>query len=183
MAKQKVEVVWRHDYRPPAGVTVAGAASVLAKMLARGEDITTEGVLAAATPIESPIHNICEWDDEVAAHKERLRQCRQFLRGTLIVVGASQPQPLVHVPAVTVTESGRGGVYRLAEVLSSRPDEFGRALAEAHRYLQSARSRVDELERLIPPGDVRLDAVRIALQGFDAVQDALRVIQGKAPVG
>jgi hypothetical protein len=175
MTKKKLTVQYKVGYRPPAGVTVQGAASVLGKLLAGG-DLTTERVLEAAQPEASPIHNVCEWDDGVAAHEHRLRQCRVFLRGVTIIVDAGDPQPLIHVPSIS-SAAGRAGTYVLSDVLASRPDEMALAMAEAHRALQSARARVEEVELMIPTGDQRLDAIRLAFQGFDAVQGALRILE------
>lgn len=173
--KPKVTAEFKNGYRPPAGVTATGVASVLARLLAEGE-ITTERVLAAAQPDTSPIHNICDWEDASAAHQHRLRQCRVFIRGVVITMGRAEPRPFVHVPSIESPPT-QAGKYVLADVLASRPDELTRALEEAHRALQSARARVEEIEMMIPDGDTRLDAIRIAFQGFDAVQSALRVLE------
>lgn len=173
---KKVVVTFTPGYRVPGGVTAKGAAIVLADLLAGGE-LTTERMLAAAKPKNSPVHNICEWDDALAAHEHRLRQCRVFLRGVTITVGGREPQPLIHVPAIASSAAGQAGSYVLADVLAKLPNEMSRAMAEAHRALQSAHARVEEIELLIPSGDERLDAIRIAYQGFDAVQGALRVLE------
>ena len=41
--------------------------------------ITPDMVLADASNPDSPMHDLIEWDDEKAAHKHRLQQCRNIL--------------------------------------------------------------------------------------------------------
>lgn len=42
--------------------------------------LTTEVIVGAATPPESPLHRFFEWDDTKAAHKFRKRQAGHLLR-------------------------------------------------------------------------------------------------------
>lgn len=176
----KTEIQWKEGFRPPAGVSAEGTAAVVAQLLATDGEITTAAFLEAAEPEDSPVHNVCEWGEEKAAHEYRLIQVRHFLRGFMVKVARKEPEPLVHVPAKVVAAAGResrAGAYKLLGVVHQEPDAFALALGEAQRAQESATARVDELIAKLPDGDWRLDTLRLGLEGAHAVREALRILE------
>lgn len=71
-------------------------------------EVTKERVLEAARPEDSPMHDLFEWNDSVAAEKFRLRQAGQILR-CLIVVNDEKPDQKCRafVRISNYNESGR----------------------------------------------------------------------------
>jgi hypothetical protein len=55
-------------------------ASVLDQLVSRDGRVTPESFLEAATPEDSPLHLMFEWDDGKAAREHRLHQARQIVR-------------------------------------------------------------------------------------------------------
>lgn len=108
--------------------------------------VVPSDLVEAARPEDSPAHPGFEWDDEVAGREYRLHQARKWCRQIEIRVEPDKTtERLVHVSCIAGGQDGREGEYQALSVLIGRPDEFGRALGEASRYLQSARRALDDL--------------------------------------
>jgi hypothetical protein len=98
-------VITTYEWTPGRGHKVD--ANVLARevdRLKRKHGVcNARDLLEAARPVESPIHDLCEWDDERAADEHRVYQLRKAM-SSLRVVRIDHPQPepaLVHVTRVT----------------------------------------------------------------------------------
>lgn len=69
--------------KPHSGLSATDAkqvADVLVRLAERDGKVTPETFLEAATPPDSPIHDLFEWNDTVAAVQHRLHQARQIVR-------------------------------------------------------------------------------------------------------
>jgi hypothetical protein len=55
----------------------------------QGGKITAEAVVLAATPQESLLHPLFEWDEAKAAHQHRLDQARALIRAVKVTVSSS----------------------------------------------------------------------------------------------
>lgn len=73
-----IEVVYKAA--PGARITDGDARRLGEAIKSMGPGVTPESLLAAARKKRSPIHDLFEWDDEVAAEAYRLEQARYFLR-------------------------------------------------------------------------------------------------------
>ena len=69
-------------YKPAPGARLTNSeARVLGETIAGlGAGVTPESLLKAASKKRSPIHDLFEWDDAVAANEFRLDQARYYLR-------------------------------------------------------------------------------------------------------
>jgi hypothetical protein len=74
----EIEVIYKAA--PGARITDDDARALGSTIKAMGPGVTAEKLLAEATKKRSPIHNLFEWDDKVAADGFRLDQARYFLR-------------------------------------------------------------------------------------------------------
>lgn len=72
--------------KPHSGLSENDArkvAEVLVCLAKRDGKVTPEAFLEAATPTDSPIHDLFEWNDTVAAVSHRLHQARQIVRSVI----------------------------------------------------------------------------------------------------
>lgn len=73
-----IEVVYKAA--PGARITDGDARLLGETIKGMGPGVTPETLLAEARKKRSPIHDLFEWDDQVAAEAYRLEQARYFLR-------------------------------------------------------------------------------------------------------
>lgn len=52
--------------------------------------VTPDAVVAAATPVDHPLHDQLDWDDARAAHAHRLDQARTLIRSVRLIVHESR---------------------------------------------------------------------------------------------
>ena len=57
----------------------------LTKLSGKKHSVTARDVLTAARPKSSPLHDLFEWDDSVAAEKYRFEQARHLIRSVNVV--------------------------------------------------------------------------------------------------
>lgn len=74
--------VWRDGARQPVAPDVA--AQELDTIIARQGVVTPEAVVAAASPLDAPLHPAFDWDDTSAARKFREQQARTLMGSLLI---------------------------------------------------------------------------------------------------
>ncbi len=164
----------------------AGVLSVVQSIIDAEGAITASGLVESARPPESPAHDGFEWDDAVAGEEFRLQQARRWLRivpikvaGTSTTVDVSsgdmESAPMVktrltHVPPV---DDKKEGYYKPKETMSG--DEFGRALDEARRTMNSAKRAVDDLVSMTRQSNQEDKILLIAqvARGMDMMYEAL----------
>jgi hypothetical protein len=84
-----------------------------------GREVTTEEVLAAATPENSPLHDFFDWDNKSAARKYRLWQAMRLSRCVLVrVIVKEKPVEIPQKMRVTVTHED--GTVRVGYMQSQR---------------------------------------------------------------
>jgi hypothetical protein len=138
---------------------VTDEALLVLQGLARKGELTPERVVELARSRSSPLHEMFEWDDEVAAHAHRLQQARAIIRSVRVEVTVDERvlsvPKYVHDPERDET----GGYVETMAVASKRSvaarvlrQEFARAVACLRRAQNVAAAmgmsdRVDELIR------------------------------------
>ena len=173
------EYQYKNGYFGPRDIPASVVAAELARLHENGR-VTAEDFVEAAKPKSSPIHEVLEWNDKVAGHEYRLIQARTVIRAVVRVRSDGPkrlpPQTLmVHVPDRSINKSG---YYTYQdERLVENSDEYALALTELKRKLDSAESSFHELRRLSEGRGDKSEALAIAIQGFNAVQQALTLLK------
>lgn len=82
--------------------------------------LTPENVIKASVPPDSILHELFEWDDELAGHKYRLQQARTIINN-IEVVTVTDNEPIIVSKYEIVTVSD-GRAYKSYDVMS--PDDI-----------------------------------------------------------
>ena len=100
-------------------------------------EVTSENVLESATPEDSPMHSIFEWDDSVAAHKFRLKQATTLILNLHCEVENQKKKPIKVNAYYNVSETKQGSFVNVESAFSN-PDTkeivLKRALAELNAF-------------------------------------------------
>lgn len=174
---------YRETYRGVRSVPAETVGTALEDLRATG-DLAPSRYVEVAKPKDSPLHPTLTWDDKKAANEFRLIEARTIIRGVIRVevvtetdTRAGEPRVIggyVHVPS----EDRRGeGKYQPVELVIENVDEYGRALDEARKDLESAERRLHELRRLSEGRNDGAEALAIAIQGIGAVREALQLLK------
>ena len=154
-----------------SGVDPDAVAAEVHKLLAQHDGITPELLLNTARRKSSPLHNLFDWDDSVAAEKWRTHQARKLARAIHVIPEeVERPEPR---PILVRTEK----VYRAVDVVVARDDWY----ISAMRHLQTkveqaehaARQLRDAAERHRPDDVERLARINIAIEAFRACSRAV----------
>ena len=109
--------------------------------------ITSEVVLQQAEAKDSPLHEMFEWDNEVAGHKFRLQQATQIIIS--LAVEPEEPKEPKPVRAYyNVAESEKRGSFVNMKNAFSNPDTRELILKRAMRELQSFKEKYENLAEL-----------------------------------
>lgn len=125
MYKWKIEGVWKQD---------ANLVGKELEVLANENNLTPEAVLDIARDESSSLHNLFEWNDEIAAEKYRLSQARQIIQQ--IVVVNNHPNAEAREIRAFVTESKNNGHYQLITTVIEDPITYEVLLRRAKLELQ-----------------------------------------------
>jgi hypothetical protein len=107
--------------------------------------VTPSGLLNAAKPKASPIHDAFEWDNKKAGHQHRLWQARQWIRRVEIIID-DQPERLIHIPKIEQDGISGEGYYKPPSVIVNKPDEFQAAKMETLTKLNGAKAAYEVLK-------------------------------------
>jgi nucleotide-binding universal stress UspA family protein len=132
----------------------AQAIAFLQTMADRSDGILTpERVLAAAAPVDSPIHDFFTWDDDDAAYKQRLHEARSLIRRVKVEIkigNVTMAVPyFVRDPARKANEQG----YIAAPVLRTDEDAARDAVIEAFKRAAQALSSARQTAALLGLSD------------------------------
>lgn len=130
MYKWKIEGVWKQD---------ANLVGKELEVLANENNLTPEAVLNIAKDENSSLHNLFEWNDEIAAEKYRLSQARQIIQQ--IVVVNNHPNAEVREIRAFVTESKNNGHYQLITTVIEDPITYEVLLKRAKLELQAFKDK------------------------------------------
>ena len=101
--------------------------------------VTSELVLQSATPEDSPLHNVFEWDDSKAAHSYRLQQAAVLICNLSCEVDPEEDEkkPITVRAFVDVSENIRGQFVNVTSAfknVDTREIVLKRALAELKAF-------------------------------------------------
>lgn len=162
--------VYRDGWRGPSSLAPDLVAKELARIRRSHGALTSEAVVAAASPEAAPLHPAFEWDDSVAGLEYRLIQARKLIRAVQIVKDDEKPMTVY----AFVPGEERTGEYEPTEGLALHVDRWTLALAEALRYLRSAEDRVGELKRVAGDQPGRVAMITIAAQALTTAEQAIK---------
>lgn len=130
MYKWKVNGIWKQD---------ANVVGKELEVLAKNDNLNPESVLDLARDENSPLHNLFEWDDRVAAEKYRLGQARRIIQQIVIV--NDHPNAETREIRAFVTESKNDGHYQLITTAIEDPDKYEPLLMRARFELKLFRDK------------------------------------------
>lgn len=126
---------WK-NYGYSVSADVAG--KELEKIEKKYGEVTSELVLQSATPEDSPLHSIFEWDDRKAAHSYRLQQASVMICNLAREVESEEDsKPKVIRAYVDVSENTRGSFVNIGAAFQnqdSRDIVLQRALNELKAF-------------------------------------------------
>lgn len=128
--KWKIDGVWKQD---------ANIVGNELKILADNNDLSPESVLETARYEDSPLHDLFEWDDRIAAEKYRLSQARRIIQQIVLV--NDHPNAETRELRAFVTESRSDGHYQLITTVVEDPDTYEVLLKRAKFELQMFRDK------------------------------------------
>ena len=137
MYKWKIEGVWKQD---------AEVVGNELQELAEENNLSPESVLEKARDENSPLHNLFEWDDSVAAEKYRLNQARQIIQQIVIVKDHPNAEP--RMIRSFVTTSKNDGSYQLISAVVQDTDKYEVLLRRARLELQAFKEKYQSLVEL-----------------------------------
>lgn len=104
-------------------------------------------VVEEATPEDSVLHPLFEWNDSKAAHQHRLSQARKLIKKANEHMETRQDR-FIHVP-FDLVEDARGtqaeGQFHPVKVVKGNPQAFERALRAALMRVEAAYRDVENL--------------------------------------
>lgn len=110
--------------------------------------LTAEIIVKDATPKDSVLHPVFEWNNRVAAHQYRLEQARHLLRSIVVVNPESEKPKPIRAFVVVAEEAEKQEVYiptmKALQDENYRKQVLARALAE----LQALRRKYNDLVEL-----------------------------------
>lgn len=110
-------------------------------------EVTRENVLESATPEDSPMHSIFEWDDSVAAHNYRLTQATKLILNLHCEVETPKKEP-IKVNAYYNVSENKSGSFINVESAFSNPDTKEIVLKRALDELEAFKAKYKELKEL-----------------------------------
>jgi hypothetical protein len=150
-----------HNYKVDANI-VGGIIECIER---QNGSVTSEALLEVAKSEDSPIHNMFEWNDKVAANKYRLEQSRVIICSLRVVVTAdNEDEPEKKISAfVNVnppSEVGTKSVYMNLNNALSNEDTRKNVLDRMYRDMQAFIDRYytfDEATKVIQAMSEALD--------------------------
>lgn len=138
--------------------------------------LSPRAIVDESKPADAVLHPAFEWNNARAADSWRLHQARQIARSVYIVEPATDEAPKQEAPAFFHIQRSE---YRPTEQVIRRPDLFEQAIEQLHQKFAAAERAIKELERAAEgtADHDRLAAIALAVQGFEAVRQALAIIR------
>ena len=140
--------------------------------------VDAQDVVDAARPDDSPIHNLCSWDDAEEAEKYRQHVARKHIRATVeITVVKSERQAKPQEVAISERVHSKDGGYKRIEVVAADPLDFSICMHEFQTKVASLRASMRRLEEA---AEARLPdnekGMIILSKAFDMMDEALDML-------
>ena len=112
-----------------------------------GGILKAEAVVEAAKSKKNPLHDSFNWDDTSAAELWRLRQAREIIRVTVIVMEGDS-EPIRAYASLMADRTQDGGGFRSMVAVLSDKDTRAQLLEEALSELDAMKARYGRLKEL-----------------------------------
>lgn len=146
------------------GVKAQTAGEELERISKEHGEITPPLVVDEARPEESPIHEVFEWDDYVAAESHREHQARQLIRSIQVVKPEGNTEPVfIHIHSEQA--------YLPTKTVVNDVDFFAEAKRSAEKRLQEASASLNQLKSIAKRGQKQ--KVQTAINFLSKAQDQL----------
>ena len=134
MYRWKIPNIWKQD---------ANIVGRELKLLADENKLSPVQVLEIAKDVNSPLHDLFEWDDTVAAEKYRLLQAQKIIQQIVIV--NDHPNAEVREVRAFVTECKNNGHYQVITKVIEDPNAYDVLLKRAKLELQAFRNKYQSI--------------------------------------
>jgi hypothetical protein len=154
MVYQPPKYVWSGSTTYKVGAQVVGERL---EELAQNGPVTPHAVVEDATPEDSPLHPLFEWDNEEAANNYRVIQARQVIRSVAVVYATPKEKETKIRAFVSVSPDAGRSYMSSARVMSDqelRKQVFDGIVKELHRLKEKMRQFqefsgvINEIEQL-----------------------------------
>lgn len=127
-------------------------------------ELRTLAVVEDARPEAAPLHNLFEWDDDVAATEFRKVQARSVISAVRVVYDSGVDAPEQHQLAyVNVQNQDGDRVYVPATVVAANQDYYEYAVSDAMKALGAWERRYAQIAEMRPV----IKAIEMVRQGLD----------------
>ena len=112
-----------------------------------GEQFTVKDIVNKARDNNSNLHNLLEWNDEIAGEKYREIQAGDIVRNLVIVKQVDGKEENTNI-RVFVSSNQRDGVYKPITSVIRVQEEYEQLLQQALRELQAFKNKYKDLSEL-----------------------------------
>jgi hypothetical protein len=117
-------------------------------MKKNGGKLTADVIVEDAVGINSPLHNLFEWDDTEAARKYRERQARDLLVSVRVLIEEDDGEEEPYRAFVNIIDEDDGSVYVDSVTAVCRDEYREQLLVRAVREINAWLGRYHELQEL-----------------------------------
>lgn len=110
-------------------------------------EVNREKVLDSARPAKSPIHELFEWDDSIAAEQYRLTQAGLLITNLDVEIETEETEPVIVRAYMNVSETTKGTFINVNSAFQSE-DTKAIVLRRAYQEMQTFRRKYSELIEL-----------------------------------
>lgn len=132
---------WKKSAYIKADANVAGK---MCEELENTVGLTAETMLEANRAESAPLHNVFEWDDEIAAEEYRLQQARHIINCLCIRQDDAKKEPIRAFFRIETTSSN----YESLDVIIRQEDKYAALLRAAENELKAFRKKYTALKEL-----------------------------------
>jgi hypothetical protein len=153
--KPKKNYTWGKGWKPSIDANVVGG--VIEHIQAEKGSVNKENFLDFSRPVDSPTHDIFEWDDSKAAEKYRLEQSCNTI-GNLRTVQVTPSHEEVYVKAFqNISALGEKPCYQSIDIAlkdeNARANILNRIRGELDNFVQRNRHIEELADMLIETGE------------------------------
>lgn len=137
---------WHPNYRPKTKADAQAVGEELERIRQRDGEITVDAALDEARSIQSPLHSLCTWADDIAAENWRRDEIRRAIRSIKVITPEREEhRAYVHCANPNPSEQG---YYQRIEVAVQNIDEYELVFKAAILRLNEAQRALEELKRI-----------------------------------
>ena len=142
-------MVYKYEWKFKQSVDANVVGEEFEKLEKQNGSLTAEAVLESATPEDSPLHCMFEWNDPKAAHKHRLDQARFYIRALVKVEIKEEEQPKFYRAYVNINPNPQdAGIFENTQKALSQEETRKIVLDNALKELVSFQKKYSTLYEL-----------------------------------